>query len=72
MAKKSVNSMISSLLGPPEGESKYKSGKPMSKAKKCPDCGCKLEDSGECPNCEEEADKQIEIKLSILLPGGDD
>ena len=48
----------------PKKPSKYAPGK-------CPKCGSKMED-GECEKCEgEDEDKKVEIKLSILLPGGD-
>jgi hypothetical protein len=61
------------LNGKPKRPSKYA-------PKKCPECGEELDEEGECEECgygceeceaEKEAAKQMEIKLSILLPGGD-
>jgi hypothetical protein len=53
------------LNGKPKRPSKYA-------PKKCPGCGEEMED-GECEDCsEKEEAKKIEIKLSILLPGGED
>ena len=55
-------------LGKPRNPSKYA-------PKKCPECGGKLDEEGECEcgyGCEEcEAERAVEIRLSILLPGGD-
>lgn len=61
------------LNGKPKKPSKYD-------PKKCPECGGKLDSEGECEECdygceeceaEKEAAKQMEIKISLLLPGGD-
>lgn len=59
-------------IGKPRKPSKYAPGK-------CPECGGKLDEDGECEcgyGCEEceaekEAEKKVEIQLKILLPGGD-
>lgn len=60
------------LNGKPKKPSKYD-------PKKCPECGGKLDSEGECEcgyGCEEceaekEAAKQMEIKISLLLPEAD-
>lgn len=60
-------------MGKPRKPSKYS-------PKKCPECGGKLDSEGECEDCdygceecdmEKESSRNIEIKLSLLLPGDD-
>lgn len=53
------------LFGGPKKPSKYS-------PRKCPKCGCVMKD-GECEKCDtEEESRNIEIKLSILLPSDSD